>query len=556
MNRMMLRWVLIVIAIGSAVGGGLYWVKHVAGPSITSLPADNFSERAAGAPLAREGLGNYVPKRTGLSQEASAAELAAAKKVIEQLDDTDSAIRSAASLRLNSLDGSCLDLVEASFKDPTVSPEQKVRLEKALRFLRPRTRNQKMQRQMDDWLDVTMHQAYATHERRDAPWNAKAHHAIDLMIQLGVRPMKGSIEMRSEALTALADVILAACDDPFIRCLYGMCQGPEEKENSRSSVALIEDTRRVLSEDYPPYVKLFVSIGYLFAVDRDMMQSSATAIYFRELVKQKDLPPGVLVLIAKRYCDALLHLSEVQYIEAFCRDFEKYAPANEFRVVAATAKNNLGDARANSGKSGLEDFAEASRLAEMVWSSDPSDVYAARLMMTIRRNQAAGDAEIDTWFQRAVDANPDAYDIYLRRLNMLWEDHVGPDSGKGADQMLAFGHECLAMQNWRGGAPLVLVEAHRRLADDSDDRRKYLARPEVWRDIADAYEGGLLNFPNDFKRRSEYAKQAAQCGKWDVVERQFALLGDKADMGVFVSKASYRYLRKKAERLTVPRALQ
>jgi hypothetical protein len=71
----------------------------------------------------------------------------------------------------------------------------------------------------------------------------------------------------------------------------------------------------------------------------------------------------------------------------------------------------------------------------------------------------------------------------------------------------------------------------------------------VWQEVSEVYEGGLLNFPEDVKRRSEYAKLAAQCGRWDVAREQFRRLGDGPDLSVFISKASYEYLRRKAERL-------
>jgi tetratricopeptide (TPR) repeat protein len=555
MKRALWTWISIVILVGSAAGAGFYWIQHVGGTPITSLPAENPAHRPAGAPPEQGPLGSYSSKLKASLANPSTTQVAAARKIIDQLDDADGRVREAASLKLNSLDGSCLEVVEAAAKDPAISPEQQVRLQKALFYLRPRAKNQKIQLQTSRWIDEAMHKAYATHERQNAPWNEDAHHAIDLMIQLGVQPLRGPAAVRTQAIDLLTDVLTAGCDDPFIRCLYGMCRGPSDHGNEfRPGRSLGEDTHAVMADtnNYPPYIKLFVNIGYLFTLDQNYLRQPGDMLPFRDLARQADLPPGMLVFMAKRYGEALLHVADIQGTDMFCQDFQKYASPQEYRVVRGTIKNNLGNARrGHVGNAADEDFAEALQLAEEALKADPSNLQAARLMMTVKGNLNAGSEEIETWFQRAAECDPDAIDLYIRKLNLFWEQHEGPNASEAAEQMIDFGRQCLATQNWRGGIPTILVEAHRRLADDSLDRRKYLAQPEVWRDISAVYEGALLNFPDDTRRRSEYAKLAAQCGKWDIAQRQFERLGEHADLNVFVSRPSYEYLRRKAKRLAV-----
>ena len=148
------------------------------------------------------------------------------------------------------------------------------------------------------------------------------------------------------------------------------------------------------------------------------------------------------------------------------------------------------------------------------------------------------------WFSRAIENNPDSLDTYRRRL---W--YYSKENSDTNERLLTFGRECLDTQNWRGGTPTILIEVHERISLQTPDRQAYFRQPEVWHDCTDVFEGALLNFPNDIHGRSQYAKMAMACGQWLIARRQFQILGDSPDISVFVSKSSYEYLRRKANRL-------
>jgi hypothetical protein len=124
------------------------------------------------------------------------------------------------------------------------------------------------------------------------------------------------------------------------------------------------------------------------------------------------------------------------------------------------------------------------------------------------------------------------------------------------DELMNFAHQCIATENWKGGIPFVAIWAHERAAELTGDRSVYFKKPAVWNDVQAVYEGLLVNYPDQLSRRCEYAKYACLCEHWDVADRQFKVIGDQPVMDVFGSETSYRYLRRKAERLAQDAAQQ
>jgi hypothetical protein len=151
--------------------------------------------------------------------------------------------------------------------------------------------------------------------------------------------------------------------------------------------------------------------------------------------------------------------------------------------------------------------------------------------------------EVERWFARAMEADPDSLEACTRKLAFLSPRWYG-----NPDEMITFGRECLLTENWRGGIPMLLAVAHRAAADASGDVKTYYARPAVWDDLSAVYEGQLVNFPDDIKRRSEFIIVAARAEKWDVVRAQFEVLGDRGDLATFGGKATMEYYRDKGIR--------
>jgi len=144
------------------------------------------------------------------------------------------------------------------------------------------------------------------------------------------------------------------------------------------------------------------------------------------------------------------------------------------------------------------------------------------MMISVKQvqGQAGGGRDaVELWFKRAIEINPDNADAYQRKFDYL-RGH------EGREATIAFGHECLATQNWRGGLPFVLSNAHEMY---SSGNKNYMWQGDNWKDVEDVYEGSFLSFPNDLEHRNHYIYLALVARKYDVATRQIQILGDKSE---------------------------
>jgi hypothetical protein len=510
------------------------WTSMVVGIGAVLLPAAAQSRPSATAP--------------------STSEIAIAKKIIEQLDDPVISVRWAASLRLNSLDGRCLAVVEEASRQPDVSPESQQRLANALFYLRPRSRLQPAQEARAAWARKSLQDAYENSGHKNPAYDDAVRRGIDLMFRLGVDPLHGSRALRDQAMRALADAIHAGCEDPFVRALYGMCIGRIAGGSASFAVGGgVEGAQRDMQRGhYPLMANIFVALGYLYVAEHPSPQDGRhVGDLLEQLAKQPGLPEGEISALVTTYYSALSQSGDVwRNFEMFLGRYEKFAAPVDFKAHKASYLNNQANRFWGQGQNFVESArnaeAEAAQLSEEAWKLDPADARAARVMVILKLKQGGDREDMEIWFRRAVVANPDDLDVYRRKMFYLSPARHGTH-----EDMLAFGRECLETQNWRAGIPMILVQVHQQIADDSADSSEYLHRAEVWADLRDVYEGGLVVFPEDTRRRSEYAKLATKCGQWNVASKHFAILGDHPDMDVFISQESYDYLRRKAKRLSV-----
>jgi len=268
------------------------------------------------------------------------------------------------------------------------------------------------------------------------------------------------------------------------------------------------------------------------------------------LAKTPGITEQELYITVRRGFQALGAVPEIggvsrQYLD----EYEKLAPGKTGPLVL-DAGLLLREAQLNVNVgSSWEDqsprLRDAMKYLDRAEKIDPTDPRPRDNVVVIQFYMPGGTPEqFEQAFRRAVELDPDNLNMYDWKMRYLSPDWHGDEQ-----KLLEFGHQCLATENWRGNVPFKLIEIHEILASHTTDTAEYFARPEVWQDVADVYEGHLANFPTDVKRRCEYAKYATKCGKWVIAHRQFDVIGDGFDQSVFASKASYDYLRKKAARL-------
>jgi hypothetical protein len=190
----------------------------------------------------------------------------------------------------------------------------------------------------------------------------------------------------------------------------------------------------------------------------------------------------------------------------------------------------------------------ADRELKRAWELDRSNARAATAMLSVELGLRGDRDEMEKWFGRALAADPDNFDACVDKLWFLRPRWHGSH-----EEMVAFGRDCLAGQNWTGNLPYVLVRAHADISRETTDPAAYLAQPGVWDDIRSVHEGFLKAFPDAPRarwHRNRLARWACECQKWDAAWELFSRIGDDPDLGVFRSKALYNYYRRKAEKLS------
>ncbi len=194
---------------------------------------------------------------------------------------------------------------------------------------------------------------------------------------------------------------------------------------------------------------------------------------------------------------------------------------------------------------GWRDFAARLATAEealtRAWELDPTNAGPPTKMLTVALGEDKDRDEMEKWFQRAMDANPDNYDACTSKLYYLepkW--HGSPEA------MLEFGHQCFDSQNWHGDVAFVLLDAHIALSKYQPDPKLYYRNEIVWSDFCTVYTAYLNAYPTDDQIRSKFAYYACLCGHWTEANDLFKKLGGNADPDVFGNAATLNDFKQRA----------
>ena len=499
----------------------------------------------------------------GYSVRARAAEApgrAEIEKLVGQLEATNFEVRRAAQLRLNSLGGDALPVVEAALADGILGPEALGRLRIALPFLKARARREAPARERLAGEVAQIRAAYDVGPDRSPMWDKEARAAIELFVKLP----RGGPDLpaaRTAALAAFAKAADLGAEDPLFLTMYHLTVG-ERFGRGEGPVSAPFDVviAKLQRADYPPIVKVWAVGRYIGATRQcDLDVWGRTVRDFARAAKTPGMPATELASSANGLFDALGRATDLPDVrqEQLCEAYKEVAPGShgalafEGRVLLYRASRAF--ERGFGGRDGAarqdrfnDSLAQAAEVLEKAWTLDPTDAMPAAMLITCQLgNRGGGRDAVERWFTKAVEADPDCLGAYERKMYALHPAWLGDTF----EDSIAFGRDCLATQNGRAGVPMLLVKAHHDASQASGDAKAYYARPDVWADLSGVYEGQLVNYPDDARRRSELANAAAQSGRWDVVRAQFDLLGDRAVADAFGGAATMDYLKQKAARL-------
>jgi hypothetical protein len=480
----------------------------------------------------------------GPSQPPGAPSATPPEKLVRQLDSDDYQVRNAAALQLNNLPGAALPVIERAAADPSISPESKVRLDVALKFLRPRAVREPRAIALRKFNEQMLHDAYRAGAKatgaaaaQDAATDKAVHAAIDLFVGLPLDASPMRDPQRTKAVAAFRKLVEAGSDDPLVRCLHYAAIGPAGPRLKPDAKADYDKARaEVLAGPYNPAVKMqVIAYGVRMRLgDRPTAAEEAIKV-LPELVAAKDLPAGAAfeAMELVRQAHARIIGAYPPKAAAVADEWVRLRPdaaeplifKGRWMLYSGVEASGMDFSKADAPK--LYGWAE--QALQRAWELDPTDARSAELMIGVKNVQGSNGgpdtrAAMEQWFSRAIEADPDSVEAYNFKMGYL-----RPSQRGSVKEMIEFGHECAKTQNWRAGIPQFLADAHVIAAQWTRTRfDAYFKQPGAWEDIVTVYEGHLLNFPDDVYHRNQYLLMAFRAQRPDVGYRQSQILGDKA----------------------------
>jgi hypothetical protein len=475
--------------------------------------------------------------------------------------------RQGAQVRLYALPPDQFPALEKASKRTDLKPEVSDLLKKIVEQQRPLVPLRKRAQAARDagwhWAQRTMLRAYDTAGKRNPKWDDAARTGIQQYWDPSVEPLA-----RFEAVDA---AMQKGCSDPMLRGLYFISganfQVADPKSWPQDYRAVTDAVERGA---YPTVIKFYFELNlrariwqpllglngrHANAPDADARAAVAKVLeLWTQVVKDPDVPRSQLVELAEQIVgigsrvdndpkptfDAVLSAMDARE--------QTRAAAQLFKGVyharlawSARGAGWARDVKPEAWKVMGDNLNVAEDALSRAWDLAPDDVQIPMTMLSVELGQARGRDVLETWFLRAMKADPDNFEACREKLNYL-----APKWHGSADEMLSFARECKDSNNWYARLPLLLPEAHFELARYAPSPTDYLKQDRVWADVMSVYGPLLAAWPDDAKTRSRFTYIACACGRWAEARRQFDRLGDKAVPDAFGDDSRMEDLRQKA----------
>jgi hypothetical protein len=186
----------------------------------------------------------------------------------------------------------------------------------------------------------------------------------------------------------------------------------------------------------------------------------------------------------------------------------------------------------------------AQKALTQAWNLDPLEWDPLDYLAMIECHLHEGRTVLETWFNRSMAASPSNFRACVGKLIYLQPGHFGSQ-----EEMMAFCQECQSNPKWRGKVPLILAEAHRRIAALQKEPKAYWSRPEVYGGLRQVFEAYLAKYPRSMEQRSRFAHFACLAGDWKTAHEQFTILGSYVWVRFFQTNDELENFRKKARDL-------
>ena len=392
----------------------------------------------------------------------------------------------------------------------------------------------------EKWNHTTLNGSYDTIGSRNPKWDKDATDVLDYYAKSRTASDDEKTTLLELAGDSADTAVAAGCDDPMIRYVYVNVSSQVHGKPLKERQDLFREAADKLEgSGYPSIRKFYANVdaAEILWVRSDkslwpqVTQHRDTAISdLTQAVQENSFPEAEAYEAADTLFQMLarnpqqMEYAYNQIAAALAQKPDKAAMSDfikaSYYIQYAWQARGHGSA-SEVTEDGWRLFHERLGVAEKAlnhaWSLDPQDPQIPTLMISIVLGQQTGRPEMERWFARAMKADPNNYQACRAKLHFLLPEWYG-----SREDMLEFGHECLATTNWGGHVPLTMVDAHINLDRElsGDDRHAYWLMPGVWPDIKAGYEKFAALNPDETRFRYPYAWYAFACGQTnDFVEQ-------------------------------------
>jgi hypothetical protein len=185
---------------------------------------------------------------------------------------------------------------------------------------------------------------------------------------------------------------------------------------------------------------------------------------------------------------------------------------------------------------------------ERSWQAEPTFPLTGVAMVTVAMGLSMNRGEMEVWFRRAMEADPDCLPACRAKAAYLLPQWFG-----SRKEQFEFGYQCYRTRNWYAHLPLLLDLGSEGGFPLGEDVEAYYGNASVFEDMQALYEGYLAEYPTDRWGRTRFALLLVVAGRPALAAPHFETLGERPWAFVFPSRALYEAYKGRAVQAAKPK---
>lgn len=397
------------------------------------------------------------------------------------------------------------------------------------------------------WYESLYIESYKNCGLRDQKWDADVTAALVEYVRLTLEKYEGNARFTKSLSPYLGRALDAGCKDPLVQYLHLRFIVEPTATSTLAMCQSYENASRAIdATEYPPWIKCFAAMRAAEFMKGDYGAAPTPRVlemidticdHFGDAVADQQTPTNVIdeslgrLIAVSDFESSGISLSAGEshkLSKALGDNWDGLAVTHwylgECHERSAWCERGNGYAKTVT-KEGWAEFSywldEAAREFKKASAIDPGDPRSPTEMITVKMGQGAPFADMETWFLRAMKADPNY--VQAARAKLLY---LEPKWEGSEEEMVAFGRLCATSGVWGGYVPFMLKEAHERIASylNPNDQAEYLRRPEVREDVKTSFTSYFKRYPMDDSIRYEYAAWDYRAEQWEDFLSQIQIL--------------------------------